>query len=392
MVGHNDPIATVRRPWLVLGSMSIGLAGLVAGQLAVSPLLPTIIEDFQISATVAGGALTAMWATAALCMYPGGRYSDVLTRTSVLLIALLIGVLGFLLVTIAPTFALFVLGLAIVGVAVGLYEPTSMAAVPDLFETHRGRAFGVISAAFSVGSALAAGLGAFALFVGNWRVAFIPAAVVLAVTATAIHISTGGPYALGRVSLSPRVTIRRVLKTQRLRVLLGLFCLYMFLWQGAVSFFPTLLQTELGRTPTEANLAFGSIFVIGLLVSPIVGDLGDRVGYLRIGTASPVIGAVGLSVMLLAPTQLGVALGTIALAIGMVSFWPVMTADLMAAISAERMGGDYGIVRAVFFGVGSLGPVYVGTVADLMSYRLAYAGIVGCFLLAVILFRVLDRA
>lgn len=132
--------------------LSLRTLALLAGQLAVAPLLPIIVEDFQISTSGAGFSLTVMWACAALAMYPGGEWSDRLSRRTVLVVPLMISTAGLLFISIATVFPLFVLALAVLGVGIGLYEPTTMATVSDCFNTSRGRAYGVISASYSIGS------------------------------------------------------------------------------------------------------------------------------------------------------------------------------------------------------------------------------------------------
>jgi MFS family permease len=369
-----------------LATLSFGTVALLAGQLVISPLLPRITDEFGINSGTAGAALTAMWACAALAMYPGGRLSDTLGRRPVLVVALLVASAGLGLAALAPNFPAFVLALALVGVGIGLYEPTSMATVADLFTTDRGRAYGVISASYNIGSGVAAGLAIGALWLGNWRSAFLPAAGGLLVVGWLLHRFLSAAYTPTWVRLQPTESFRRVFVTTELRYLLVLFCFNMFLWQGSISFFPTLLQTDLNASPTVATLAFASIFGIGLIVSPIVGVLGDRVGHRRVGLLAPVVGLFGLGLLLGVPTTAGLVVGTALFAVGMVTFWPVMTADLIGVLADDTMGADYGLTRALFYGFGSLGPTYVGIVAERASFALAYAGLGACFLISAVLF------
>lgn len=374
-----------------LGTLAFGTVALLAGQLVISPLLPTIIDEFEITSGVAGAALTAMWACAALSMYPGGRLSDTLGRRPVLVAALLIASAGLVLAMVAPNFPAFVVALALVGVGIGLYEPTSMATIADLFATNRGRAYGVISASYNIGSGVAAGLAIAALWLGAWRSAFVPAAVGLLLVAGLLHRLLSSTYDPRRVRFHPGESFRRVFVTTELRYLLVLFCFNMFLWQGAISFFPTLLQTDLDASPTVATLAFASIFAIGLVVSPAVGVLGDRVGHRRVGLLTPLVGLAGLGILLGFPRTAGLIVGTVLLAVGMVTFWPVMTADLIGSLADETMGADYGLTRAMFYGFGSLGPTYVGLAAERTSYIAAYAGLGVCFLVSAVVFvRIMD--
>lgn len=379
-----------------LGTLALGTAALLAGQLVISPLLPRITDEFGIGSGTAGAALTAMWACAALAMYPGGRLSDTLGRRPVLVTALTVASAGLALAAVAPNFPAFVVALALVGAGIGLYEPTSMATVADLFTTDRGRAYGVISASYNVGSGVAAGLAIGALWLGNWRSAFLPAMGGLLLVGWLLHRFLSAAYVPTWVRLRPTESFRRVFVTTELRYLLVLFCFNMFLWQGSISFFPTLLQTDLNASPTVATLAFASIFGIGLVISPVVGVLGDRVGHRRVGLLAPAVGLLGLGLLLGVPTTAALLVGTALFAVGMVTFWPVMTADLIGALEDDTMGADYGLTRALFYGFGSLGPTYVGLVAERTSFITSYAGLGLCFVVSGVLFvriiRLGDRA
>ena len=365
----------------MLATLSLGTAALIAGQIAISPLLPTVIDEFSISSTEAGAALTLMWFVAALAMYPGGHLSDHLSRRVVLVAAVALSSVGFAILALSPYFFTFAVGLTVLGLGIGLFEPTSLATVSDLFADARGRAFGIISSSFNVGYASASALALGGLAVGSWRLSFLPAIAFLLVSGLLFHVWADGTYAVTRVKMRPVAALRRVIKTPQLRLLLVVLCLHMFIMQGAVSFVPTMLQIEQGFTSTGAALAFTSIFLVGLVSNPIAGVLGDRVGHTQVGLVLPIIGATGLSVSLLAPTPAVTVGGLLLFAVGLLAFWPVITAELTSGMALETVGGDYGITRTVFFGFGSLGPTYVGFVGDRASFTLAYAGLVGCFLL-----------
>lgn len=366
----------------ILLALSLGTVGLLAGQLTIAPLLPVIIDEFAITASYAGGAMTVMWASAALAMYPGGRLSDVLTRPSVLVVALSIAAFGLFIAVISPAFSVFVIGLAVLGIGIGLYEPPGMAFISDLFVEARGRAYGIISASYNVGSGAAAGLATAAVLIGTWRFAFLPTIVLLGIVVLLLHWWRAEPYEFNLTSFQPWTAFRRVTDTRRVQLLVLLFCLQMFIWQGSASFYPTLVRTDLNFSPTVANIAFASIFVTGLIVTPLAGSLGDRFGHLRIAVFVPVFGAAGLTMILLVPSLPGLMVGTFLYAIGLMAFWPLITTEFVNVLSASTIGADYGVTRALFYGLGSLGPTYVGVVTDEFSIVLAYFGLVGCFLAA----------
>lgn len=66
----------VDHQWRVLGALTFGTVSFLGGQLVLAPLLPTIVAALDITSAQVSGALTVMWACAALAMYPGGLLSD----------------------------------------------------------------------------------------------------------------------------------------------------------------------------------------------------------------------------------------------------------------------------------------------------------------------------
>ena len=133
----------------------VTLAGSV-GRLVLSPLLPTILSDLNITRSAAGAGLTLMWACTALAQFPGGRFSDRLSRKTVLATGLWANVVGFGTLVLTESYAGFLWGLGLVGLGTDLFIPAKYLVLTGLFVNRRGRAFGVNSAAAETGGVLAA--------------------------------------------------------------------------------------------------------------------------------------------------------------------------------------------------------------------------------------------
>jgi MFS family permease len=370
--------------------MVITLTGSV-GRLALSPLLPTIIEDLGISRSAAGTGLTAMWAFTAVTQFPGGRLSDELSRKTILVAGLTANVIGFSLLATVGSYVGFVLATAVVGSGTGLFLPAKYLTLTDLFVERRGRAFGINSAAAELGGIVAAGAAVAVLALGSWRLAFVPVVAILTAGVVAIHLWTNGPYRAARVNMDVRGTARRLLGADELRRLLIVFALFSLVWQGVTSFLPAFLQAEKGFSGALASNVFAELFVVAAVVTPLAGGLGDRFGHVRVGVLTPVFATVGLAMLLALDTLLAVIAGIAVLAAGLGSFWPVMSAYLMEVLPDRDMGGDFGATRAVFMGIGSFGPAYVGVAADFASYTAAFGGFVACLLFCTALILRIER-
>ena len=375
----------------LLLSASLGWTAIQGGRLLASPLLPAIQGDLGISATQAGLALSLLWGLYALLQYPSGRLSDRLSRKTLLVSGLCLVAVGFVLLATARSYGWFLLGAAVVGLGAGLYPTAARALVSDLFVERRGQAFGIHTSSGDLGGVAAAGLAAVVLAVATWRLAYLPVVVVVLAVAVTIHLWSREAYDFSRTDLAVVATARRLLGQRNLRLLLVAYSLYAFTWQAAAGFLPTFLQLGKGFSPGVANASFAALFVVGAAVKPVAGGLGDRVSRAVLVPAVLALASVGLAALVLADAPLPAALGVVAFAAGLMSFPPVMQAYLMDTFPDDSAGGDLGATRSVYIGVGALGPAYVGAVADLASYQLAFWGLVACLVAAAVLVVYLSR-
>ena len=93
-----------------------------------------------------------------------------------------------------------------------------------------------------------------------------------------------------------------------------------------------------------------------------------------------VLGTVGLAGMLVFENELLIFIAIGLFAVGLMAYPPVMQAFLMDLFRNESMGADLGAIRTIYIAFGSLGPTYVGYVADVKTYSLAFTGLVLCLI------------
>lgn len=363
--------------------VALGAMGSQLGWLVLPPLLPEIIDDLGISSVQAGFGLTLLTLSAAAGRYPGGRLADELSRKTVIGGCLAAWIVGFGLLAVATTYPLFLVGVAVAGFGIGMYVPTAFAQLSDLFVRRRGQAFGINNAAYNVAGIAAPGLAFVVLLVGPWRLSFLLLVVGLVGLAGAVHTLHESEYVLRRVRLGFRETVARTVFDPRVRLVLVVASLVSFVWNGSVSFLPIFLETERGLTSRTAGMAYATLFLVGVVATPVAGWVGDRFGALRTIPVTIGFAVVGLVVLTVAGTLSVVFVGVVTFAIGLLGFWPVMTAYMMSIFPEDSRGGDYGAIGTVYAGAGSLGPTYVGVAGQYGTYTIAYVGFVGCLLVCV---------
>lgn len=361
------------------GRLSLLLAGglfaLKIGQQGLPPLLPTIIDDLAITTTQAGTALTVVWATFALVQYPGGRLSDQLTRRTVLTTALALAFVGFGILAVAASYSMLLVAAAFAGAGVGGFVVVSRAALSDVFVRNRGRAFGFNQAAGTAGSAFAAAVAVGALAIGVWQATFVPVLAAAVAVALLLGRWSRERLVLARVRLDIRPTFARVFGTPDIRWLVLSYSMVIFAWNGVLGFLPTFLQAEKGLAPELASAGFAVPFVVGIVVMPLAGGLSDRLSRLPVTVGAAVASGLGLGLLVLSGSALTLGAGIVLFGVGLMSYPPVMQAHLMDAFPTGNMGGDFGAFRTVYQLLASLGPAYVGYVAEQSGYAPAFGGI-----------------
>jgi MFS family permease len=363
---------------------TLGIVVSLSGILVVAPLLPSIVSEFGITDAAAGASISFMWACNALAQYPGGRYAEQLSANVVLLASQGVMTAGFMLLFCSATFPVFVAGLGLIGFGYGLFEPAGMVLIQNRFDERRGRAFGLRDAAVNLGSALSALLAITVVGATAWRRVFLPVVGVLAFVAVGYHRVDRDPYPVARVSLDVRSVLARLFRSRETYALLVALSVFNFVWQGSASFVPTFLRAEKSFTSVEAAVAFAGLFAVGIVVTPVAGALCERWTPIRIGLAATGASIGGLVVLVEAAEAVVVAAGLVVFAVGLTAIWPVMYVYLVDVLDAETVGSDLGALRAVYFAVGSLGPLYVGTAATYVGYARSFASLIAYFGLAAV--------
>lgn len=391
-VSDREPLLT-GYPGRILLLVLAGTVAAFVGRNIFGPLLPAIIENLEITSAEAGIALSIMWVAIAATQYPGGLLSDQLSYKTVLIGSIVTLSLGFVILSQVSTYDGFVLGLVVMGLGAGLFTPSSYAQLADLFEARRGQAFGLYTSSIDVGTSLSGALATSVLALATWQlsgvtiettwhVSFVPVVVVLIAVVVAIHVQHQGDYDVNITDceLETRETVARILGNPIVRWSVVAYVMYSFIFQGILVFLPAFLRFGKGYTQTFANNAFIGFFLVGAVVRVVSGYLGDRIRHLTVAIGASILGTIGLLVLSVAQSFVPLVVGLGLLAVGITGFPPVVNAYLMDLFPSASMGGDYGGTRTVLIFLGSLGPTYIGFVAQQFTYNVAFIALLPFFL------------
>ena len=296
---------------VVMDSMGIGL---------IMPVMPDLIQEVEgqglAGAAVWGGILATIFAAMQFLFGPTvGNLSDRFGRRPVLLISLVIMAFDYVLMAVAGTIWLLILGRVIGGITAAT-QSTSAAYMADISKPDEKAAnFGLIGAAFGVGFVLGPLLGGVLAEYGTrapfWAAAFLAAANAIFgyfVLPETVTDRIRRPFEWRRANpLGAFKNIGALPGLKRLMLITFVYTVAFFVYPGVWAYFGA---ERFGWSPGMIGLSLG-IFGIGiavvqgLLMKPILNRIGERKAVI-----------VGLSIDVMAFVMLGfVTNGWIALAL-----------------------------------------------------------------------------
>ena len=372
------------REAIVIALLGVGMAVSILPSFALGVLAVPVIADLHLSRAELGltaavgsgvGALSSVWLGGAADRRGGG---------ALLLAVFGLGVAALLLLAVAQSLWIIVIGAAVGGLCLGAAMPSTNRVVLDsLPRERRGTATGIKQAGEMlaiVGIGLA--IPTLAAMLG-WRaavglIAIVPAAAVV-VTITLLRRSV--PH---EVSSFGATTVAR---SPRDLWWATAYATVMGISGGAVSpYLPLYAQEAVGASATTAGLVFSLIGLVAIPGRILWGRYAERTGAYQGGLV--MLSAIGLASVLAiwAASAWGVGLlflGAMGWGASQLSFMVVLMLAVMAFTTREATGTASGVVL-LGFGLGFMvGPLVFGYLADLTGgYDAGFAVVVAGLLTA----------
>ncbi|MER5527528.1 MFS transporter [Streptomyces sp. NPDC002677] len=334
----------------------------------VSPLLPTISRDIDVSEAAAASSVTAYVLVYAVCAPFLGVLSDRLGRRRALLAGSVLFVVSNVGAALSTGIVLLVLSRAVAGLAAAAAGPAIWAHIAETAPDRvRGRALGLGMALFSCGQVVGVPLGGLLAGVAGWRSAFL-----------ALAIGTAAAVPLLLRQIRPTVpqaatvgAVKAVLSgwaDPSLRNALLVNTVFNAANLGAYTFLGAVLVDRFDLTVSELGL-IGVVVGAGSVVgSTLGGRLGDRA---RAAGAAPVPLLPVWGVLLAAGIGLAVAGRGLVMAVIGVALWFVASGAFVTdqqtlagtVAPALRATSSAWLTSTMYAGTG-LGAWAVGAFAD----------------------------
>jgi MFS family permease len=354
-------------------------------RLAISPVVPLIVEDFAASNTAIGLALSGMWFAYGFSQFPSGVLADRFGERPVILAAVSGTAVMSVVLAFAPGLVAFGLAAILLGLVAGLHYAVATTLLSRTFED-LGTAIGIHSAGGPIAGLTAPIAAAWVGTRYGWRPAVALAAVV-GVPSAAVFYWRVRPTEPRRPDQPMRERVRleplfELLSRPPILFSLALAMTGTYVAQGILSFLPTFLVSFRGYSTAAAGTAFSAFFLVRAGAQIGIGRVSDDVGRdVAIGGAL-LAGGIGTSAFVLVPGLFGVAVGIVLAGVG-TSFFSAMDPRFMDALGDAERGAGFGLVRTAYTVVGSAGSLGAGVIADTFGWGVSFLVLGGLFTLAV---------
>src|SRR6266704_4739604 len=284
-------------------------------------LVTPIKTEFNLSDAQIGLLATAFLLVYAIAALPFGYWGDRGVRRTVIGVGVTIWSFATLFSGLAANYVHLFLSRAAVGIGEASYYPAGTSLVSDYFpREQRGRVMSIWGAGSVFGIAAAYAGGAFVADHYGWRSAFFIAALpglILAILAFTLREPLRGSMekvgvAVSRTTDASARTFLNLMRIPTLRAaVLSQTVLYFVLASNAF-WLPTVLHRRFDMSITGAGLLSGGVLVAGGLIGTLAGGwIADRLAktrpaaHLEVGIAGFLIGAVFITIALIAPLNIG---------------------------------------------------------------------------------------
>jgi predicted MFS family arabinose efflux permease len=252
------------------------------------PLGPQLMRIFEITPREFGLLVSSYTFSAGISSFLGAFVLDKYDRRTILLWVFTGFLLGTIACALSPNYSILLISRIISGVFGGLTSALIMAIIGDVIpDARRGKAMGLVMAAFSVASVVGVPFGLFIASISNWHAPFIFLAglslgilflIFKYIPSITAHINSH------LVKPTPLQVIRRVTGNNNQMRAISLTIMMMFGQFMIIPFLSPYMVANVGFSEIQLTYIYmaGGLFTI--FTSPWVGKLTDNHGKIKVFT------------------------------------------------------------------------------------------------------------
>lgn len=354
--GNGWILVTISCGWLI----SLGV------RIVYPVLLPDIMAEFAIDYTGAGFLLSMLWIAYAAMQFPGGLLADRFGERIVLLVSITSALTAVLLIIFAPAFAVFAGATVLLGIGTGLYGPSRVTVLTDVFPEKQNTVVSFSQAAGNAGNAVLPVIAGLVSGAFGWRYGFgyLLPVFGLVFLGIFVHVPT-------RTSMAPEnragkaylADLWRVVGNRSVLLSASVLFFILFFYQGLTGFLPSYLLERKGLPQPIVTAVYGGFFATAIALQFAAGTVADRYGE-RIAIALfTVLGVVGVVVIPFVQATWAVVSAVI-LAASVLGSIPPANTNIVGRLPETLQGSGYGLLRSIYIGLAAGAPPIVGYMAD----------------------------
>ncbi|MFT5884862.1 MAG: DHA1 family inner membrane transport protein [Arcticibacterium sp.] len=246
------------------------------------PLGPQLMEIFEINAQQFGFMVASYGVAAAISGFSLAFFADRFDRKKVLLFAYIGFVLGTFACAISPSFYTLIVSRTVAGLFGGMIGSQVLSIVADTFDyERRGRAMGVISAAFALASVIGVPGGLYLANLFSWHAPFFTVGgmgIIIIFLLWFLVPKIDGHLNASEPKTSKRLVIKQIWNTPNQLWALALSAVIMLGHFSIIPYIAPTLVSNIGYKDEDIYLIYLIGGLLTIFSAPIVGKLADKKG------------------------------------------------------------------------------------------------------------------
>ncbi|HLR60274.1 MAG TPA: MFS transporter [Pseudogracilibacillus sp.] len=342
----------------------------------VIPVLPTIMNELELSGKMVG-YLVAAFAISQLLVSPiAGKWVDQYGRKTMIVIGLLVFSFSELLFGLGKTVEILFISRLLGGVSAAFLMPAVTAFIADITTmSMRSRAMGYMSAAISTGFIVGPGIGGFLAEFGS-RVPFFAAAAVALISAIVSFIFLKEPERYKEAVIEAKTSkLKRIFNPLYFISFLIIF-IAQFGLAAFDSIFSLFVDHKFGFTPKDIAIIITGGGLVGAIGQVFLfGPLTKALGEVKLIRYTFILSGVLVVLTTMAESYINILLATIFVFIGFDLMRPAVTSYLSKVAGNEQ--GFVSGMNSMFTSFGNMfGPIVGGALFDInLDYPFYFAAI-----------------
>ncbi|MFS0576933.1 multidrug efflux MFS transporter NorA [Sporosarcina sp. 179-K 3D1 HS] len=344
----------------------------------VIPVLPTIMNELQISGSVVGYMVAAFAITQLIFSPIAGRWVDKYGRKIMIVIGLFVFGFSEFLFGMGQTVGVLFVSRMLGGISAAFIMPAVTAFIADITTAvSRSKALGYMSAAISTGFIIGPGLGGFLAEIGT-RVPFYTAGVLGVLAAILSIVLLKEPERAAEETPIPgqMTGLRRIFIPMYFIAFILIFVLSFGL-AAFESLFSLFVDHKFGFTPKDIAIVITGSAIVGAVAQVALFDrLTKWMGEINLIRISLAISTVLVLLMTVVSSYIPILLTIFVLFVGFDLIRPAITSYLSKIAGNEQ--GFVGGMNSTFTSIGNIfGPIIGGILFDInLNYPYYFAAFV----------------